>query len=287
MSGHARPDMHGNSCDLVAVDFALACVKAAPDRESQGSHDFSHRTGAPYRARWALEAGEHPIPGGVDYPPSQARNLLANLLLIGVHQVPPPCIAKCSSALGGADHVDEQDRSENTIYLGGRAYAGHELLNLGKQRIDLAGPCHVVDARKFDVFGAWDLASHVPGASRIHEPIADPVNDERGDSNCRKDRTDVDLDIHPVQGHPSPGTRRQALLSAPPLAPPLVACDAWCQDLEADGSTPMLFIRLEGCFMVLPRRRPRIFGVANPFGVRAVHYQRRRPHWICRGKQRR
>ena len=34
MSCDARPDVHCNSCDLVAVDFALACMKAAPDRQS-------------------------------------------------------------------------------------------------------------------------------------------------------------------------------------------------------------------------------------------------------------
>jgi hypothetical protein len=98
---------------------------------------------------------------------AQARYLLANVLLIVVHQVPPPGIAQRCCASRRANDVDEQDRGEDTIHLGRRAYARHELLNLGEQIVDLAYPGDMILTRKLDVFGTWEPPKTCLGLSAL------------------------------------------------------------------------------------------------------------------------
>src|SRR6202043_2051104 len=82
------------------------------------------------------------------------------------------------------------------------------------------------------------MSTNRTGSCGVYETIIDPVKNERRDPDRWKDLTDVDFNIHPVKGQPCAGTRQQAHMLRPPLAPPLVACDAGGEDHEANGRNP-------------------------------------------------
>src|SRR6185369_5422382 len=137
----------------------------------------------------------------------------------------------------------------------------------------VADPGNVIIARKLDELCSGNLPGHVASALAGLQSIAAPVEYQGGYPDRRKDRADVDLDIHPIERDAGARAGGDAHEVRPPLTHPLLIGGTGGQGLEADWRSPMLFVSLESRFMLLPCGAPRIVVGANPLGVSAIHDQ--------------
>ena len=109
--------MYSDTSHVVAFDYALARVNAAPDPQPQRANHVPNRVGTFNRASWTVEGCKDTIPRGVHYPAAETCDFLANLLLIVVDQVAPTRVPDRRGTLGRLDDVDEEDGCENTVRL--------------------------------------------------------------------------------------------------------------------------------------------------------------------------
>src|SRR5438445_9874419 len=92
--GHASAGVDRDAGWLVAHEFALAGVQPAPKLEPERVHGIPDRTRTPDRPRWAVEAREEAVTGGVDLPPAKTRELTTHEGVVLSEQVAPPAIAE-------------------------------------------------------------------------------------------------------------------------------------------------------------------------------------------------
>ena len=114
---------------------------------------------------------------------------------------------------------------QNTVRLQHGSFARQKLLDLGHQQVGVADPGNVIIARKLDELCCRNLPGHVASALAGLRSIAAPVEDQGGYPDRRKDRADVDLDIHPIERDASARAGGYAHVVRPPLTHALVVGD--------------------------------------------------------------
>src|SRR5436309_6079915 len=105
--GDSRADVHGDTGDLLARDFAFARVEPGADDETQSGYRIADRLGAADRARRTVKGGEEAVPRRVDLPPAEAADLVADAILKALEKIPPAAVAELLGPLGRADNVGE------------------------------------------------------------------------------------------------------------------------------------------------------------------------------------
>src|SRR5207244_11394614 len=132
------------------------------------------------------EGGEEAVAEGLDDPASEAAELPADQLVVASEKLAPTLVAELGGALGGAGHVREEHRLEHPIRLGVVALARHERLDLGYDRLPVAGKEDVVLAWQLDEARARNALGHIARELDGH-PLIATVEHERRDGDRRQD----------------------------------------------------------------------------------------------------
>ena len=119
-------------------------------------------SGAADRPGRAVERGEEAVADDLDLVPAEALELAPDDPVVVRQQALPAAVAELGRQLRRADDVGEQDGREHAARLGRRPNAGHEVLDLGDDRVLVAGPDQVVGAGQLDVLRAGDVLGEVP-----------------------------------------------------------------------------------------------------------------------------
>ena len=114
--------------------------------------------------------------------------------------------------------VDEHHGGHDAVGLGLGPRSGHQLLDLGHRRLDVADPRQMVRAGQLDVARSGDALGHVPRVRHVDRHIADSMEDHDRDADRRQQRSHVHVEHHPQQRAGRGGRGRQAL-RAPPCTP--------------------------------------------------------------------
>src|SRR5262249_12632109 len=105
------------------------------------------REGATDGARRTVEGGKEAVPGGIDLAAAEPLELAADRGVVCAEELAPAVIAEFHGPLRRADDVGGGNRGENAIGLWRGARPGHELLDLVRKPVDVAGRDHVIVSR--------------------------------------------------------------------------------------------------------------------------------------------
>src|SRR5262245_38119889 len=95
------------------------------------------------------------------------------------------------------DDIGEKDRGQHTIRLRPGTGACQEYLDLVAKRVGITCPWIVIIARKLDVLCLTDVFGKIAPMLNVDGSIPRAVDNKRGNRNCRKDVSHVDLVVHP------------------------------------------------------------------------------------------
>ncbi len=79
-----RPDVDGDSTDVVAPQFALASVQTTPNVDAQLRHSLGERGGASERAGRPVERGQKSIAGVFDFAALETSDLGPGELIVSL-----------------------------------------------------------------------------------------------------------------------------------------------------------------------------------------------------------
>ena len=85
--------MDGESCELIADSFALACVQAGADLQTKRARLVADRARTADRAGGPVEGSHEAIAGGVDLLPLPAVELVADGQVMRSEQFAPPPVS--------------------------------------------------------------------------------------------------------------------------------------------------------------------------------------------------
>src|SRR5690242_5528490 len=138
------------------------------------------------RARGTVESREEAVPDGPDLATPVACELATDEAMVRVEKGPPVTVAARRRLLGRADDVGEEDGREHPIASRSEPDARQELLDLADERIRVADPRDVVDARELDEPRARNPFGHVASAVDAGHLIVGAVEDQRRDAEQRE-----------------------------------------------------------------------------------------------------
>jgi hypothetical protein len=150
------PDVHRDSADVLAHQFALAGVEARPDLNTQFGNLVPHPGCASDGSGWTVECGKEAVPDRLDLPPAKLDERLADQRVVMLQQIPPPVVAEPAGSLGRANDVGEHHRGKDPVGLGARTHPGQKFLDLVEDRVLISRPREVVLAGEFDEPGFRD-----------------------------------------------------------------------------------------------------------------------------------
>src|ERR1700690_350023 len=109
--------MDRNSANLALDRLGLAHVEPGADLEAKLSCEVTNRERAADRVGRHLERREQPVASGVDLPPAEPLQPIADRRVVPAEEPLPGGIANPRGELGRADDVYEQDRCEEAAGL--------------------------------------------------------------------------------------------------------------------------------------------------------------------------
>jgi hypothetical protein len=160
--------------------------------------------------------------------------------------------------LSRIDDIGEKDCGQHTIRLHRCAGACQEHLNLVAKRVSITCPRVVIIARKLHVLCPTYVLGKIAPMLNVEWSIARAVEHKRGNADCRKDVSHVDLVVHPENSQGCPGTRRCTLSSLGPCPVLFVGSEAWRVQVYRVPFSPVLFHQAERRSMLLFVPAPRI-----------------------------
>lgn len=193
---HPRADVDRDPADLIANDFTLSSVKPSPDLDREWAERIATGTRAPHGTRWGIEHGEEAITRGVNFTPAETGQFLAHDRVIPLEYAPPLVIAQLRGHFGRPNDVGKEDCCQNPVQLEILPGTGKELRGFVENRVLVARPDEVIDALQLDQLRSRDAFDEVMGLLDLHEPVACPMQDQRGNPDRGQDVARVDLARH-------------------------------------------------------------------------------------------
>jgi hypothetical protein len=83
----------GDPPDFSVQQFAFAGVQTGAELQPELTHGFGDRAGAADCARGAIEAGEEPVPGGIQLTSAETDELSADERVVLFEQLAPAPVA--------------------------------------------------------------------------------------------------------------------------------------------------------------------------------------------------
>src|SRR4029077_5010733 len=102
----------------------------------------------------SVERGEHTVAGGLDLATAVSVQMPSDDPEVLSQQFVPPHVAQLGGQPGRVDDVGEQHGSQHAVVSPLWPNAGNELLDLGQDRLRVAGPDELVVSGQFDVSGS-------------------------------------------------------------------------------------------------------------------------------------
>src|SRR5262249_47071183 len=209
---HARP--------VLAPKFDLPGVEAGADLDAQRLHAGGNGLRAPDGASRAVEGCQDAVAGVLHEPSTVPLQFSTDDGVVLVEEVLPPPVPDLGRAYGGGDDVGEQDGGEDAVDLRNWPYAGQELLDLPKHRLDHAEG--VVIAGHLHVLRAGDVVGEVAAVADPDAAGPDSMQDERRRPNGWQHPAPGSLPVRGGHGgHPpgAPGPSPRAGARPPPRPP--------------------------------------------------------------------
>ena len=157
--------------------LALAGVDPGAHRDAGGARALGDLERAAHRAGRAVEGGEEAVAERLDLLAAVAGERGAHERVMAVEQLAPAAVADLRGPLGRADDVREQDGGEHALGRPRGARAGHELLHLVDDRLDLveeAAPSRVpgsstkrAPGTRSRTYSAWRRSTRESSRRRI------------------------------------------------------------------------------------------------------------------------
>ena len=157
--------------------------------------------------------------------PAEPPELVPDDPVVLRQQPLPPGVSQFGRQLRRADDVGEHQGREHPAWIEHRSNARHEVLDLGNDRVLIAGPDEVVGAGQLDVLGTRDVLGEIPPVrdAEAHGRLA--VDDQRRDSDRRQDVPHIALVDEADDRLGAARRRRAPLVLRPRAADPLIAGD--------------------------------------------------------------
>jgi len=104
---YACADVNGNSADIVADHFALACVKSGPEFDAERLDLLRNGAGTANAARRTVKCGEEAVARHLDFMASEAREISTDHRMMMIENISPALVAKHCSLLCRSNDVGE------------------------------------------------------------------------------------------------------------------------------------------------------------------------------------
>ena len=91
---HPGRDVDGEPSEVIPADLALAGVQTRPDLKAEPTNGLADLLAASNGSRRSIEGGDEPVSGGVELPTTEAAELVANSMVMGVEHGPPIAVTE-------------------------------------------------------------------------------------------------------------------------------------------------------------------------------------------------
>ncbi len=185
------------------------------------------------------------------------------------------------------DDVREQHGGEHATGIEHRSDAGHEVLDLGDDRILVAGPDEVVGTGKLDVSRVRDMFGEVPPMRDAEPRRGRSVDDQRRDTDRRQDIADVALVDQADDRLGAARRRGAALVAGPGATDALVAGDGRREQVDHHAPPRIALGDLERWRQCLDRGSDREVGSLEETREAVDEDEARDPFRMRRGERHR
>jgi hypothetical protein len=153
------------------------------------------------RAGRAVEPGEEPVPGGVEFHPAEPGQLRADPPVVGGQQLSPPRVAEFRRPCRRADDVGKQHGRQHLVRLGclPRGCFVKEGHHLRQQLRHMSSRGKGLIAVQLQVSRPRDVLGEIAAVFDREPRIAALLHHQRGSADHRQHVTHVDCQIHPLQ----------------------------------------------------------------------------------------
>ena len=151
-----------------------------------------------------------PVTRGVDLPPAESAQLVADRTVMRPEHRAPLAVPEGGQVLGRGDDVREEDAREDAVDLDDRSLTGQELCNLvdnGRpealsRRCKFVSLTHESDAGYFNEPRVWDVTGEVSAVLDGDKQVLGRVENQRRSLDEMQNRTDVDVlqEVAPLCG---------------------------------------------------------------------------------------
>jgi hypothetical protein len=151
--GDSGADVQRDACERVTVNLHLAGVHASSNGEAVAVGALADGDRGLNGAGGPVERGNEAVPGGVEFTSPITGELVTDVAVVAVQEVPPRPVAQRAHEAGGVDQIGEQQDGELAARRIGRRGARQELLNYVQEPISVSDPGNVVVPGQLDESG--------------------------------------------------------------------------------------------------------------------------------------
>jgi hypothetical protein len=255
-----RRDVYCHACDVIASQLDLTGVQASPDLKADARDCIADRSCSPHRAGRPIERGEESVAGGLDLAPAAACQGGPHEPIVLVQQCAPLPVAERGRTNRRVHDIGEQDGRKHPVRLGERPDPGRELLDLADDRLLVAGPDEVVDARQLNELRAWNVLGEVaPHGDRQVLDVA-VMDHQRRHPDRRQDVTHVALEDERHHRACGAGAGGLPLVTGVCLAQAPIAGRARREEADHEGTTVVRLNQVKPAAKKFDRLTHRVVG---------------------------
>ena len=156
--------------------------------------------GAADGARRTVKCGQEAVPGRLDLPAPEPRQLPPHDLLVFLQEAMPAAVAQLGRLPGGVHDVGEQHGGQHPVGIGDRPGTGQELLGQHDDSVLVAQEREVVVAGQLHDTGIGYPLGHIAAGTHVDPLVPGPVQQQVG---TRTDPSSRRMSTGPSEATPS------------------------------------------------------------------------------------